>query len=266
MARRPTTEEPIERREFRSEEEIARAIAKLQSRIKDLEELDISNAIRNETGADDVVMSDVRNTIGEVFGPKSPEYREHRHIQLWAGTMYMNMPDDQILEARLKGRTLVINVLKGLIKRLEEVRGDIFEGAIPAPTAYFDKLNLHPRIADVARDLFLDGHHWEAVFAAGKALVNYVKDRSGLELDGAKLMYAAFSRDNPVLAVNALSNQTDRDVQEGTMHLFVGATLAIRNPGGHSFPEGSEQRAIESISLLSMLAFLVQESKKHKTS
>ena len=27
------------------------------------------------------------------------------------------------------------------------------------------------------------------------------------------------------------------------MRLFEGAVLAIRNPGGHAFPEGTEQRA-----------------------
>ncbi len=35
------------------------------------------------------------------------------------------------------------------------------------------------------------------------------------------------------------------------MHLFEGVVLAIRNQGGHSFPEGTEQRAIEYISLIS---------------
>ncbi|MGB2665144.1 MAG: TIGR02391 family protein [Candidatus Acidiferrum sp.] len=48
------------------------------------------------------------------------------------------------------------------------------------------------------------------------------------------------------------------------MHLFAGAVLAIRNPGGHAFPEGSEQRAIEYISLLSPLAYRVQEAKLRK--
>ena len=33
------------------------------------------------------------------------------------------------------------------------------------------------------------------------------------------------------------------------MHLFEGAVLAVRNPGGHAFPEGPEQRAIEYISI-----------------
>jgi uncharacterized protein (TIGR02391 family) len=107
------------------------------------------------------------------------------------------------------------------------------------------------------------GQPWDAVFAAAKALVNYVKERSDrYDLDGARLMREVFSRNGPVLAFNNLADQTEKDEQEGMMHLYEGAVLAIRNPGGHAFPEGSEQRAIEYISFLSLLAFRVQEAKK----
>ena len=161
-------------------------------------------------------------------------------------------------------RTQTIGVINGLIARLREKREDLQSGDTPAPSTYFEKLNLHPRIADVTRDLFLDGHHFEAVFAGAKALVNFVKERSGRhDLDGAPLMRTVFSRNNPALQLNNLADQTDLDQQEGLMHLFEGAVLGIRNPGGHSFPEGSEQRAIEYISLLSLLAYLAQEAKKH---
>jgi uncharacterized protein (TIGR02391 family) len=169
----------------------------------------------------------------------------------------------RILEGRENGRRQVLGIINGLIARLKEKREDLDGGGRPASSSYFDKLILHPRIADVARDLFVDGHHFEAVFAAAKALVNYVKERSGRhDLDGAPLMRTVFSKNAPVLAFNDLSDQTDFDEQEGTMHLFEGAVLAIRNPGGHAFPEGSEQRAIEYISLLSLLAYRVQEAKK----
>jgi uncharacterized protein (TIGR02391 family) len=108
-----------------------------------------------------------------------------------------------------------------------------------------------------------NGHPWEAVFAASKALVNYVKERSGRhDLDGAPLMRSVFSPTDPTLAFNDLVDQTDRDEQEGMMHLFEGAVLAIRNPGGHSFPEGPDQRAMEYICFLSLLAYRVQEAKK----
>jgi uncharacterized protein (TIGR02391 family) len=120
-----------------------------------------------------------------------------------------------------------------------------------------------PRIADVANELFLDGHVWPAVFAAAKALVNYVTERSGRhDLDGTPLVRTVFSKNGPLLAFNALADQTELDEQEGMMHLFEGAVMAIRNPGGHSFPEGSAQRALEYISFLSLLAYRVQEAKK----
>jgi hypothetical protein len=64
---------------------------------------------------------------------------------------------------------------------------------------------------------------------------------------------------------NDLSDQTDLDEQEGMMHLFEGAVLAIRNPGGHTFPEGTEQQAMEYISLLSLLAYRVQEAKRSRS-
>jgi Protein of unknown function (Hypoth_ymh) len=66
------------------------------------------------------------------------------------------------------------------------------------------------------------------------------------------------------LAFNDRSDQTDLDEQEGMMHLFEGAVLGIRNPGGHSFPEGPEQRAVEYISLLRLLAYRVQKAKRRK--
>ena len=124
---------------------------------------------------------------------------------------------------------------------------------------------LDPQIREVARDRFLGGQPWDAVFAASKALITYIKERSGLDFDGANLVRTAFSPKNPVLAFNALADQIDLDEQEGMMHLFEGAVLAIRNPGGHSFPEGSEQRAMEYISLLSLLAYRVQEATLRKT-
>ena len=254
---------PPEPREFSSADEIDRAIKKIERRIEELERLDVRKAILEDNGSDDVVRSNIRETIREVFGGNSPEYREHEHIRLWAGPMYMGIGPAEIIEGTDRGRNQVRGILQGLVDRLREKREDLVTHGQTQPSTYFDRLNLHPRIADVANDLFLDGYHWEAVFAASKALVNYVKERSGRhDLDGAGLMRTVFSKNSPLLAFNELSDQTDLDEQEGMMHLFEGAVLGIRNPGGHAFPEGPEQRAMEYISLLSLLAYRVQEAKR----
>jgi uncharacterized protein (TIGR02391 family) len=257
---------PLEPREFRSPEEIDSAIMKLTRRIRELEQLDVNAAVSNQTGAVDVAQSNVRETIREVFGSNSPEFREHQGIKVWAGAIYFGMTDSDFAQGADSGRRHVIGILDGLISRLKEKREDLAAGMAPPPSTYFDRLNLHPRIGEVSRDLFMDGHPWDAVFAASKALINYVKERSGRDdLDGAPLVRTVFSKNSPLLALNDLANQTDLDEQEGIMHLFEGVVLAIRNPGGHSFPEGPEQRAIEYISLISMLAYRVQESKRRRS-
>ncbi len=264
MAKRPESA-PIQPREFRSPEEIDSAVMKLTRRIQELEALDVRASHLSRSGAVDVAESNIREAILQVFGQNSPEFREHQHIRIWDGPMAFNMSDSAVIHNMEAGRRLSVGILKGLVGRLEEKKADFGTGATAAPSSYFDRLNLHPRIRDVSRDLFMDGYPWDAVFAASKALVNYVKERSGRDdLDGAPLMRGVFFKNNPTLAFNDLADPTDLDEQEGLMHLFEGVALAIRNPGGHSFPEGTEQRAIECISLISMLAYRVQEAKRRK--
>jgi uncharacterized protein (TIGR02391 family) len=264
MARKEIEPPPLESREFRSPEEIEAAIAKLVRRVVELGKLDIAKGYQHSTGEIQAAQSNVRDTIRDVFGPNSPEFKEHQDFSLTREAGYM-LDSQSAIETIKDSRTRSLGILNGLIGRLREKQADLGGDATPIPSSYFDRLNLHPRIREVSRDLFLDGHHWEAVFAASKALVNYVKERSGRhDLDGTPLVQAVFSKNNPVLAFNDLLDKTDLDEQEGMMHMFEGAVQAIRNPGGHDFPEGPEQRAIEYISFLSLLAYRLQDSKRRK--
>lgn len=268
MMARKSTPPPsqVEPKIFASVDEIDRGVRKLKRRVADLEELDIPSAVLQDTGTDDVVESDIREAIREVFGANSPEFGQHEYVTIWAGGTYTNMTDADIVDAKERGRVWLIGILNGLIARLEEKREDLQSDAESRPTDILPELNLHPRISEVATALFVDGYPWDAVFAAAKSLVNYVKERSGQhDLDGAPLMRRVFSRKDPILAFNGLADQTDGDEQEGMMHLFEGVVLGIRNPGGHAFPEGSEQRAMEYISLISLLAYRVQETSRIRT-
>jgi uncharacterized protein (TIGR02391 family) len=243
-----------------------RGIAKLQRRIDELEAFVEIPKVRGDTSAKDIAVSNTRETIREVFGDLSPEFQEHQSIRMWGGPMYMGMEDHEIATAEEVGRVRIIGTLRGLIARIEEKAADfVSEGGAASPRSTLDYLNLHPRIAGVASELFEDGHHWQAVFEASKALVNYVKERSGKhDLDGTNLMRTVFSKNAPVLKFNNLSSQTELDEQEGMMHLFEGVVLGIRNPGGHAFPEGTEQRAVEYLSLISLLAYRAQEAQRVK--
>ena len=111
--------------------------------------------------------------------------------------------------------------------------------------------------------LFNDGHHARAVEEAFKYLNNLVKRRSAIEgQDGSGLMKRAFSRQDPVLKLNAGSSSSELDEQLGYMEILSGCMIGIRNPRAHEHDwEDSEERALELLTLANHLV----ERVKHAT-
>lgn len=146
-----------------------------------------------------------------------------------------------------------------------DVETDRFEGSsIPKYIEIFTSLDLHPDIKRVTKQLFLDGHYSQAVFEAFKRVNNMVKEKSGRkDLDGSTLMTTVFSKNTPVLKLNSGTSQSDKDEQEGFMHLFQGAILGIRNPKGHDeIVQKDPFKTIEYICLASLLAKIVDSTSK----
>lgn len=118
----------------------------------------------------------------------------------------------------------------------------------------FDARNLHPSIPQVVRALFDDGHYSQATFEACKHIDQTVRELSMLDESGASLMFRAFARDGGPLRINALSTQTEKDEQEGFLHLFAGGMLAFRNPGGHEVGLSEDpDSCLDKLSFVSML-------------
>ncbi len=261
-ARRP--EPPVLVSKNFTPEEIDAGIKKLERRIREVQALDPTKVSYSDAEVQ-TVQANLQDTVRDVFGPNSPEYDRHKHHWIWHGGI--NMGDGPYERQRkfAEGIVQTAKMLQGLVDRLKEKQADV--GGDPAARAQgaLAAMDLHPRIASVSTDLFEDGHYAEAVFSASKALVNFVKEKSGRhDLDGAKLMTTVFSANAPILAVNDLRDQTEIDEQQGTMHLFTGAVLAIRNPGGHGDPTYPPERALEYLGLLSLLAKRVEEAKRRK--
>lgn len=251
---------PIVVKEF-TPDEINLGIEKLKRRVDDVKALD-----PQKIGFDDVMIDNVesriRETIREIFGTQSPEFHDHQYHKIWHGG-YGLMDNYHQRQAKFAaGISQTKKMLEGLISWLEEKRTDLDIDLTARAQTAFQGMTLHSRIAAVCTDLYRDGHYANAIFDASKALINFVKERSGQhDLDGAPLMRTVFSRKNPILAFNNLSDQAELDEQEGMMHLFEGAVLAIRNPRGHSFPYDSAENALEYIGLLSLLANRLEEAK-----
>ena len=246
--------------------QIRDAIPILERRISELEAVDVDQ-LQEETGdqiLDDLVRK-IDDSLIRVFGRNTIEYDRycieslsaHARLIIYAGQ------DDSIGARRKYIKIAVGNAISKLqsavdiLKEHLEDSGDTVSGrAIRA----YEGLELHPEIARAASKRFRDGHYSDAVEAAVKALNGLVRLRSGLELDGAKLMQKAFSPNAPILAFNALASPSDQDEQRGYMMLFDGAVAGLRNPRAHGFVQDRPERALEFIAFVSLLAKLLDDA------
>lgn len=133
MARRTTPPPPRLVSKTFTAQEIDVAVRKLRRRIEDVKNLE-SAQVDHKDPKVDVVESDIRNAVREVFGAESPEYDEHQYHRIWRGPM-IAFGDDYAAPAKFKaGIQQSLVTLEGLVSRLEEKRADLGETA-PVPTS-----------------------------------------------------------------------------------------------------------------------------------
>jgi uncharacterized protein (TIGR02391 family) len=122
----------------------------------------------------------------------------------------------------------------------------------------FNIMHIHPKIVEASKGLFLDGYYSQAIFEAFKAVEIDVKEKSGLDMSGTKLISQAFSGEKPIIRLNSLQSQSEKDEQEGFMHLFMGSMQGIRNPKGHECVSKIDPaRALEYLALASLLLKII---------
>jgi uncharacterized protein (TIGR02391 family) len=113
---------------------------------------------------------------------------------------------------------------------------------------------LHPLIVDAAEKLWDDGHRREAIGRAAVAVLEAVRERSGLQGDGQDLIARAFRPEDPRIVVADLRTENGRNLQRGTQFIAMGAVSAIRNPVSHTLADHDEDQAREQLAVLSFVA------------
>lgn len=100
----------------------------------------------------------------------------------------------------------------------------------------------------------VDGNYFHAVLEATKSVAAKIRQRSGLQEDGAGLVQRAFGGQQPYLAINRLSTDTERSEQTGFVNLVVGLFGTFRNPTAHAPRIDwalAEQDALDLLTLVS---------------
>jgi uncharacterized protein (TIGR02391 family) len=131
--------------------------------------------------------------------------------------------------------------------------------------ALFNTMPWHPTVRRAAGSLFLKGEYVAAVFEVAKLFIDEVKhksghpvDRRGDPLDGANLMSFVFAPKSPILRFNSLSNQTERNEQNGLKLIAEGTVGALRNPKGHLPSSAISLTAEEALEQLAMISYLMR--------
>lgn len=127
--------------------------------------------------------------------------------------------------------------------------------------------DLHPKIQEHCRERFRSGQYADAILAAYKVVLNEVKNVANIHnLDGKQLVEKAFSLSNPIIKLNDLATQSDKDEQLGFMMLFSGAAVGIRNPKAHDLVVQEDKlKTLRYLTFASLLLERLDERKHPST-
>ena len=194
--------------------------------------------------------------LDAAFGkPNGSHHTMSDKFQQFSAISFSNRSDDYY-EGEHRNRMIQRRgVLESCIDQLKIL-------APPAAQVALGQYMFHAEIERVSGALYRDGHYKQAALEAYIRVIEEVKRRSGLALDGDPLMNQAFGSESrlPKLAFNSLSDEPERDEQKGFMFLFKGV-VGLRNSKAHSnrlFNDPS--RAHDYLSLASLLMRVLELS------
>lgn len=153
------------------------------------------------------------------------------------------------------------------------VFGQIYEIFLAlSNTNNFDFWSLiHPRVSEVSKSLYLDGHYANAaedafieinVRVKGLFQIINPNDKNPCDKvpDGDGAMTTVFSPQKPLVEFCDTSTDTGKNVQKGFMQMLAGAMSALRNPKAHENIKLSADDAMRRLMFASMLMFKIDEA------
>ena len=106
------------------------------------------------------------------------------------------------------------------------------------------------------------GNYSHAILDAVHYLSSILRERAGVDGDGASLVTQALGGDSPRLRVNSLQTDTERNVQKGLEQIIRGVYLGIRNPRSHERTTDTKRTADSIIVFLDYLLALLIASRE----
>jgi uncharacterized protein (TIGR02391 family) len=200
----------------------------------------------------------LHGAFGKPDGQMHENTREFSHA--YGGSLHVNMSNGELQAYHAEQTRNRKAVLESIIEQLEIL-------APPAAQVAEGTYEFHPTIAHVSGQLFRDGHYKQAALEGYIRVIEEVRTKSGLTLDGDSLVNRAFGCESqtPVIQFNSLQTDAERDEQKGIMFLFKGI-VGLRNSKAHSNRLFNDpRRAHEYLALASLLMRLLEIATVNRT-
>jgi uncharacterized protein (TIGR02391 family) len=221
---------------------------------RQIEQFDAVKDLRSDDPESKKWMNTTESFLDAAFGkPNGERHQMTTRFVTFYGTVIMGMADHHFQREHRKTMIQRRAVLESCIEQLEIL-------APPAAQVAPDQYRFHAEIERVSGALHRDGHYKQAALEAYIRVIDEVKRRSGLALDGDALVNQVFGCDNrePVIRLNNLASDAERDEQKGFMFLFKGI-VGLRNSKAHSNRLFNDpRRAHEYLALASLLMRILE--------
>jgi len=115
---------------------------------------------------------------------------------------------------------------------------------------------VHPDVLRFCREELLVDNYFHAALEATKSVADKLRTRTGLTDDGGILVDRALGGDFPLLAINALEDESEKAEQRGFANIVKGVFGMFRNPPAHAARIAwamNREDAQEMFTLLSMI-------------
>jgi uncharacterized protein (TIGR02391 family) len=188
--------------------------------------------------------------------------RDVRDIErIWPRELGSQLLEQARTAAREGTRDAFQRIVSELLPDIEDRLDDHFARATTGDLTSTVLDFLDPRIVASSYEHFRAGHFRDAVLNAVVALFDLIRERTGVDKDGAALVGEVFSLDNPKLVFTTLANESGKNDQKGFMQILQGTYVGIRNPKAHSLGSDLDQRkAGQYLAFLSILVRRVDEA------
>ena len=144
----------------------------------------------------------------------------------------------------------------GEIRRIEPVKTpNEAESRYSTVMSKLNGRNIHEQVLQYCRADLMQEDYFDAVFEASKGLMQRIREMSGVDADGTRLMQQVFHGRQPILAFNTLRTELEQGDQKGFATLLEGCIGAVRNRLAHEpkiLWEGADDAA-DYLTLISLL-------------